>query len=76
MPLMIVEKGCALHHPRIEAVAGVACHLAHDVQSVLEPLQLAASRRREDRDFAIFTLVSVLRSYGVFALSETSASVV
>ena len=49
--------------------------LADDVKPVLEPGELAASRRRKDGDLAIFALIAVLR-YVLAMVSETSCSVV
>jgi hypothetical protein len=72
---VFVEEGQALHHPGIEPVVRVFGHLAHDVQTVLEPTQLVAGRRGKDGDLAILTLVAVLR-YVLAIVSETSCSVV
>jgi hypothetical protein len=75
MAFVLVEKGESVHHPLIEPVAGVLCHLAYDVRAFLQPAQLAAGRRRKDCDLAI--LAAVPGSCYVFAVeSETSCSVV
>ncbi len=70
---MPVEKGQAFHHPRVEARTGVARDFAHDVEPIPKPGQLAASRRRKDRDLAIFALVTELLGYG-FDRMESVAS--
>ena len=75
MALMVVEKRQALHHPRVQPVGRMPRHLAHDVKPVPQPPQLAACRRREDCDLAIFALIAVL-GYVLAMLSETSCSVV
>ena len=72
---VLVEEDEALHHPGIETVVRVLGDLTHDVQPVFEPTQLAAGRRRKDRDLAILALVAVLR-YVLAIVSETSCSVV
>jgi hypothetical protein len=75
MPVVLVQKGEAVHHPLIEPVGGVPSYLAHDVRTLLQPAQLAAGRRRKDVDRAILAAVAVFRY--VFAIeSETSWSVV
>jgi hypothetical protein len=73
--LMSVKERKALHHPRVEPIGRMTRHFAHDVKAVFEPRKLASSRRRKDRDLAIFALITVL-CY-VFAIeSETRLSVV
>ena len=75
MAIVLVEKSKPIHHPRVQAAARVPSDFADDVGSIFEPGKLGAGRCREDRDFAIFALVSVLRY--VFAIvSETRFSVV
>ena len=55
----------------------MARNLTHDVEPVPEPGKLATRRRGEDRDLAIFALVTELLGYGLVAIeSDTSASVV
>jgi hypothetical protein len=70
---MLVEKGEAFHHPRVEPRAGVARDFPHYVKPVPKPGQLAASRRWKDRDLAIFALISELLGYG-FDRMESVAS--
>ncbi len=48
-------------------------NFAHDVEAVFEPLKLAASCRRKDRDLAIFALIAVL-SYCFAIESDTRLS--
>ena len=64
--LVLVEKRKPFHHPGIEAAAGVARDLAHDVYAVAQPCQLVTGGRRKDCALAILTLVAVLRY--VFAI--------
>ena len=61
MAVMLVQEAEAFHHPGVEAIARMTRNLAHNVKPLFEPLKFAASRRREDRDLAIFALVAVLR---------------
>lgn len=75
MTLVLVEKGEAVHHPRIESVAGVAGDLAHDVKPILEPRKLAACGGWKDCYLTILALISVLR-YCFAVESETRVSVV
>jgi len=75
MSVVFAEKRQPVHHPGVEAVAGVARHLARHVNAILKPLQLAAGRYRKDRGLAIFTPIAVVRY--VFAIvSVTKFSVV
>jgi hypothetical protein len=75
MPVVFVKKSKSVHHPRVEAVAGVARDLANHVRSILEPLQLASGRHRKDCALAILAPVAEARY--VFAIvSETRFSVV
>jgi hypothetical protein len=53
----------------------MTCDLAHDVKPILEPLKIAASRRWEDCELAIFALVTVL-GYCLAIESEARLSVV
>ncbi len=75
MPVVLVEEREPLGHPRVEARGRVAGNLAHDVPPVLEPGELAAGRRGEDRGLAIFAPVAE-SSYGFATVSESSPSVV
>ena len=75
MALVLVEERQALHHPGIQSVAEVTRDLAHDVQAVAQPCELAASGRREDRELAILTSVAVL-CYVFAIVSVSSFSVV
>ncbi len=75
MSLVFLEKRRAFRHPGIQAVRRMPRDLAHDVQTILQPSQLAAGRRRKDGDLAVFALVAVLR-YVLAMVSETSCSVV
>jgi hypothetical protein len=75
VPGVLVEEREAVHHPGVEPAVGVFRDLPHDVRTIFEPAKLAARRRREDRDLAVFTLVAVLR-YVLAIVSETSCSVV
>lgn len=61
--LMVVEECEPVHHPRIEPIARMLRNLTSDVKAILEPLQLSAGRGRENRDFAVFALVTVLHRY-------------
>jgi hypothetical protein len=55
----------------------MACHLAHDMEPISKPGELAASRDRKNRDLAILALIPVLRYGLAIAIeSETSVSVV
>ncbi len=72
---MLVEKSHPVPHPRVEPVGRVAGDLADHVQTVLEPLELATGRYREDRALAIFAPVAVAR-YVLAIESETRFSVV
>jgi hypothetical protein len=67
MPLVLLEKRQSVHHPRIETGTGVARHLAHHMETVFQPLQLAARRGREDCNLAILTLIAELLRYGFVA---------
>lgn len=53
----------------------MASDLANDVQAILEPLELAASRDRKDRDFTVLALITGSR-YVLAIESETRFSVV
>jgi hypothetical protein len=74
---MLLEKGEAFHHPRVEAGAGVARDFPYDVKPISKPGQFAASRRWKDCDLAIFALITELLAYGFDRMeSEASESVV
>ena len=73
--MVFVQKAKRLHHPRVESIARMPRHLANDVQPILEPLQLAASRYGEDRGRAVFAVIAVTR-YDFAIESETRFSVV
>jgi hypothetical protein len=53
----------------------MACDLTNDVQTVLQPAQLVASRDRKDRRLTILALIPVL-GYVLAIESETRFSVV
>jgi len=57
---MIVEKREPLDEPRIESTVRMARNFPNDVRAIFEPLQIRPRRRRPDRFFAFFAVVSVL----------------
>ncbi len=75
MTVVLVKKSQPVHHPCVEPVGRVAPDLADHVHAVLEPLELATGRYREDRALAILAPVAVVR-YVLAIVSETRFSVV
>ena len=75
VPVVFVEKRQPIHHPRVQPIGRVTRDLTGHVKAVLEPLELATSRHREDCALAILAPISVAR-YVLAIESETRFSVV
>jgi hypothetical protein len=67
---VIVEKSKSLRHPHVETTVRMFGDFANDVHAIAQPPKFAASGHGKDRDFAIFTLISVLHTASYAEPSE------
>ena len=59
MAAVMAEKVQCFSNPSVEAARRVTRDFAYDVLAIFEPLQLTARRRRPDRFFALFAVITV-----------------